>query len=625
MKHAKLQDVVGLLDTALQLHDIKCFKAAASQFIVCGEMLFTMLRRFLAAESCAEKVCISTDDIKDTIRPIKQCVVHIEQILLDVLFQEERATYPEMYVRTEARHIPQPSQDSPGVSISSSCAAVQDHADKREPKCMICGTTFTLFRRRHLCRGCHKTICVACAATPVSMFQKRHPTLHCRECVLPALRSMSCPSGAEAAVVSARASSVNIPTYQHVFRVAKALIIPHSRWEMLILHNYHHWHNPSLLEHHRRFLDTLWASQTADSAGLVHQHLSLLLSQQGNPLFATLQAFTGAFQDMVQEWRQQGPGEPLRPLVQRAKAEIEGFKQCVSGTLQEVLFGKDFRDVVEEELTGLLEKEVESRAYPVFRNLYRLIFRDRDQLLNTIMESKAAQEAYEDIASPYRQNYFVISDMLSKVTLCTTGEDKIMTLMEAMKRIHILLDTCTGKIVKGRTAWDSKNPLNDEVDEMEKVVEGIMITEVTGCYLDPPDSEPISLLEDHYKSHGIQWVWKPNTNILEAPGFAQWLEAHLQNGVRTLIVGGCTTTSCVRLSSQAVQRQYGDQGLQVVVDLSLCGARTDNYDPVQTLRDRKLVRIYGDAAVGRSAVELAVAQMREAGVEVVDSYNWDPP
>ena len=73
-------------------------------------------------------------------------------------------------------------------------------------------------RRRHLCRGCHKTICVACAATPVSMFQKRHPTLHCRECVLPALRSMSCPSGAEAAVVSARASSVNIPTYQHVFR-----------------------------------------------------------------------------------------------------------------------------------------------------------------------------------------------------------------------------------------------------------------------------------------------------------------------------------------------------------------------------------------------------------------------
>ena len=83
------------------------------------------------------------------------------------------------------------------------------------------------------------------------------------------------------------------------------------------------------------------------------------------------------------------------------------------------------------------------------------------------------------------------------------------------------------------------------------------------CYLDPPDSEPISLLEDHYKSHGIQWVWKPNTNILEAPGFAQWLEAHLQNGVRTLIVGGCTTTSCVRVSSQAVQRQYGDQGLQV--------------------------------------------------------------
>ena len=51
-------DVVGLLDTALQLHDIKCYKAAASQIIVCGEMLLTMLRRLLATESCAEKVCI---------------------------------------------------------------------------------------------------------------------------------------------------------------------------------------------------------------------------------------------------------------------------------------------------------------------------------------------------------------------------------------------------------------------------------------------------------------------------------------------------------------------------------------------------------------------------------------
>ena len=67
-----------------------------------------------------------------------------------------------------------------------------------------------------------------------------------------------------------------------------------------------------------------------------------------------------------------------------------------------------------------------------------------------------------------------------------------MTLMEAMKRIHILLDTCAGKIVKGRTAWDSKNPLNDEVDEMEKVVEGIMITEVTGYAHHPRGSAALA-------------------------------------------------------------------------------------------------------------------------------------
>jgi hypothetical protein len=72
------------------------------------------------------------EHLQDTIRPIKQCVVHIEQILLDVLFQEERATYPEMYVRTEARHIPQPSQDSPGMRHP-----LPRNGHQRHPRCSV--------------------------------------------------------------------------------------------------------------------------------------------------------------------------------------------------------------------------------------------------------------------------------------------------------------------------------------------------------------------------------------------------------------------------------------------------------------------------------------------------------
>ena len=78
------------------------------------------------------------------------------------------------------------------------------------------------------------------------------------------------------------------------------------------------------------------------------------------------------------------------------------------------------------------------------------------------------------------------------------------------------------------------------------------------------------------------------------------------------------------MSSQAVQRAFADRGLRVVVDLSLCGARQVNYarDGSAAL-DPRLVQEYGLAEVqGRSVVDLALLQMQQAGVEVVQRYDW---
>ena len=70
------------------------------------------------------------------------------------------------------------------------------------------------------------------------------------------------------------------------------------------------------------------------------------------------------------------------------------------------------------------------------------------------------------------------------------------------------------------------------------------------------------------------YVIKPSTSVMHARGFRQWVETELlQQGISTLVIGGCTTTSCVRVSSVKTQKTFGDRGLQVVVDLSLCGAR----------------------------------------------------
>ena len=99
-------------------------------------------------------------------------------------------------------------------------------------------------------------------------------------------------------------------------------------------------------------------------------------------------------------------------------------------------------------------------------------------------------------------------------------------------------------------------------------------------------------------------------------------------GVNFLIIGGCTTTSCVRVSSTEIASQLAEQGLagkiRVVVDLNLCGARSENFEKTAD-RDPVLVRIYGrEFCQGKSAVDLAIVQMSRAGVEVIerDAGGW---
>lgn len=126
-------------------------------------------------------------------------------------------------------------------------------------------------------------------------------------------------------------------------------------------------------------------------------------------------------------------------------------------------------------------------------------------------------------------------------------------------------------------------------------------------------------------------VSKPNTNILHDPAFSEWVESCvLARGVNNLVVGGCTTTSCVRVSSSAVQRKFGSRGLQVWVVLDLCGARLTNYTP----RCHDCFRRYMDfgwdgtcesctvseASGLTSPVQKAQQDMEQAGVKVLQSW-----
>jgi len=103
---------------------------------------------------------------------------------------------------------------------------------------------------------------------------------------------------------------------------------------------------------------------------------------------------------------------------------------------------------------------------------------------------------------------------------------------------------------------------------------------------------------------------KPGNSVLFPPfnGFREQIERCLDNGIHTLVIGGCTLNSCVRVSSVEVQ-QYFQNRLQVVADVSLCGARVSNYAPSAT---------FG----GVSAVESAIRQMTDAGVRAVRYVAW---
>jgi len=130
----------------------------------------------------------------------------------------------------------------------------------------------------------------------------------------------------------------------------------------------------------------------------------------------------------------------------------------------------------------------------------------------------------------------------------------------------------------------------------------------------PPDSYGWDQrVDDFVDEHQLYFV-KPGNSALWPPtnGVRGWLEALGRAGKRALVVGGCTLNSCIRVSAIELQRLAGDLGLQIVVDLSLCGARLENY-----ARSPE----FG----GRSSVESAVRQMVARKVVVRGQVAWSTP
>ena len=150
----------------------------------------------------------------------------------------------------------------------------------------------------------------------------------------------------------------------------------------------------------------------------------------------------------------------------------------------------------------------------------------------------------------------------------------------------------------------------DNCAKLLKAVYGRVETMFSRCPFGPesyPWDEALVPILDNDQPYFL----KPSNNLLmpDSNGYGEWLEALVENGIRTLVMGGCTLNSCLRVSAVATRNALPPEQLQVVVDLSLCGARTTNY-------------LNAEQFGGISPVEAAMREMAESGVVVTSQVTW---
>ncbi len=135
-------------------------------------------------------------------------------------------------------------------------------------------------------------------------------------------------------------------------------------------------------------------------------------------------------------------------------------------------------------------------------------------------------------------------------------------------------------------------------------------TMLTRCPFPPGSYEWDERLSDILE--GRPYFVKPGNSVFWPPtnGFAEWVEGLMERGKKTLVMGGCTLNSCVRVSAMDTLERFAERDLRVVVALDLCAARTANYLPSPQ---------FG----GISAVEHAVRTMAAAGVSFFPAVTWE--
>jgi len=153
------------------------------------------------------------------------------------------------------------------------------------------------------------------------------------------------------------------------------------------------------------------------------------------------------------------------------------------------------------------------------------------------------------------------------------------------------------------------NAFNACADSLQRLY-GRMEVMFTRCPFPPGSYGWDDSLTDIIHRQQLYFI-KPGNSVLFPPfnGFREWTARCIARGIDTLVLGGCTLNSCVRVSAIEAAAYFKNQDLRILIDLSMCGARLRNFMPSPS---------YG----GISGVASAVRQMVAAGVQVVPQVEW---
>ncbi|XP_033745931.1 uncharacterized protein LOC117331355 [Pecten maximus] len=198
----------------------------------------------------------------------------------------------------------------------------------------------------------------------------------------------------------------------------------------------------------------------------------------------------------------------------------------------------------------------------------------------------------------------------------------------------ILIDVQHAFVLGSWSEGRAINHIEESFEKCKKLVQSLspaIPVLLTQCpFINPKDRAFHSSVKELFEERNYPVVNKYNTNILEADGAEFWVRSMLERQVDTIVIGGCTTTSCVRVSSMALCQNFKHDPVQFIVDLSLCGARDSNY----IKRCKACMQLYMNTGETRncdlcvsssgltSPVDLAVECMSNAGVIVKEQFDW---